>query len=89
MLADLLRRVFESQGRRVTQVMNITDVGHLTEDDAADATGEDKLQKEAARRKLDPWQIAREEERNFKDDLAALGIVPAHHYPRATGHVPR
>jgi cysteinyl-tRNA synthetase len=79
---------FESQGRRVTQVMNITDVGHLTEDDAADASGEDKLQKEAARRKLDPWQIAREEERNFKDDLAALGIVPAHHYPRATEHVP-
>ena len=72
MLADLLRRTFEAQGRRVTQIMNITDVGHLTEDDAADATGEDKLQKEAARRQLDPWQIAREEERNFKEDLAAL-----------------
>src|SRR5262249_53403908 len=88
MLADLLRRVFEGQGRRVTEVMNITDVGHLTQDDAADASGEDKLQKEAARRQLDPWQIAREEEANFKEDLAALGIVPAHHYPRATEHVP-
>jgi len=88
MLADLLRRTFEAQGRRVTQIMNITDVGHLTEDDAADATGEDKLQKEAARRQLDPWQIAREEERNFKEDLAALSILPAHHYPRATEHVP-
>ncbi|MGH7336665.1 MAG: cysteine--tRNA ligase, partial [Myxococcota bacterium] len=88
MLADLLRRTFESQGRRVVQIMNITDVGHLTEDDAADATGEDKLQKEAARRKLDPWQIAREEEANFKEDLAALGILTAHVYPRATEHVP-
>jgi cysteinyl-tRNA synthetase len=88
MLADLLRRTFEMQGRRVVQIMNITDVGHLTEDDAADATGEDKLQKEAARRQLDPWQIAREEEQNFKDDLAVLGILPAHHYPRATEHVP-
>ncbi len=87
-LADLLRRTFEMQGRSVTQIMNITDVGHLTEDDVADASGEDKLQKEAARRKLDPWQIAREEEENFKQDLAVLGILPAHHYPRATEHVP-
>jgi cysteinyl-tRNA synthetase len=88
MLADLLRRTFEMQGRRVLQIMNITDVGHLTEDDTADATGEDKLQKEAARRKLDPWQIAREEEQNFKEDLAVLRILSAHHYPRATEHVP-
>jgi cysteinyl-tRNA synthetase len=87
-LADLLRRTFEARGLRVVQVMNITDVGHLTEDDAADASGEDKLQKEAARRKLDPWQIAREEEQNFKDDLAVLRILPAHHYPRATEHIP-
>jgi len=88
LLADLLRRTFEMQGRQVTQIMNITDVGHLTEDDAADASGEDKLQKEAARRSLDPWQIAREEERNFKDDLAVLRVLRAHHYPRATEHVP-
>jgi hypothetical protein len=30
MLADLLRRTFEMQGRRVTQIMNITDVGRRT-----------------------------------------------------------
>ena len=41
MLADLLRRTFTFLGYRVHQVMNITDVGHLTEDDAADARGED------------------------------------------------
>jgi len=34
LLADLLRRSFEFLGYRVLQVMNITDVGHLTEDDA-------------------------------------------------------
>jgi cysteinyl-tRNA synthetase len=87
-MADLLRRTFEMLGLRVTQIMNITDVGHLTEDDVADAAGEDKLQKEAARRSLDPWEIAREEEENFKADLAVLRIQPAHHYPRATDHVP-
>ena len=47
MFADLLRRTFEYFGYRVKQVMNITDVGHLTEDDVADAQGEDKLQREA------------------------------------------
>ena len=87
MMADLLRRAFEYQGYRVTQIMNITDVGHLTEDDVVDSQGEDKLQKEAARRQMDPWQIAREEEKNFMDDLALMEIPPAHVYPRATEHI--
>jgi len=86
-LADLLRRTFEFLGYAVTQVMNVTDVGHLTEDDVADAKGEDKLQKEAERRATDPWQIAREEERHFHQDLKRLHILPAHEYPRATEHI--
>jgi len=52
-MADLLRRSLEYLGFSVTQVMNITDVGHLTEDDRADALGEDKLQREAERRARD------------------------------------
>jgi cysteinyl-tRNA synthetase len=86
--ADLLRRTFELLGYRVTQIMNITDVGHLTEDDLADAAGDDKLQREAARRSLDPWQIAREVEAEFREDLRALRVRDAHAYPRATDHVP-
>ncbi len=86
--ADLLRRTLTYLGYRVTQIMNITDVGHLTEDDVADASGEDKLQKIAKERKLDPWEIAREQEQFFKDDLAALHIPPADEYPRATDHIP-
>ncbi len=88
MLADLLRRAFDYLGYTTTQVMNITDVGHLTVDDVADAQGEDKLQEEARRRRLDPWQIAREAEGWFHDDLKVLRCVPAHRYPRATEHVP-
>lgn len=65
--ADLLRRWIESplcelegdtrpereraRGRRVVHVMNITDVGHMTEDDRADGGGEDKM--EAAARRLE------------------------------------
>jgi len=41
--ADMLRRALELHGMRVKHVMNITDVGHMTEDDAADGGGEDKM----------------------------------------------
>ncbi len=58
--ADLLRRWIESPlcevgshrgPRRVTHVMNITDVGHMTDDDDADGGGEDKM--EAAAKRLE------------------------------------
>ncbi len=41
--ADILRRTLELAGHRVRHVMNITDVGHMTEDDSADGGGEDKM----------------------------------------------
>ena len=47
--ADVLRRTLESIGYTVNQVMNITDVGHMTEDNLADGGGEDKMQVAANR----------------------------------------
>jgi len=44
LFADLLRRTLELHGLEVEQVMNITDVGHMTEDQVADGSGEDKMQ---------------------------------------------
>ncbi|MBM4112680.1 MAG: cysteine--tRNA ligase, partial [Phycisphaerae bacterium] len=41
--ADLLRRTLEFAGHRVRHVMNITDVGHMTDDEIADGGGEDKM----------------------------------------------
>src|SRR4051812_33187710 len=43
--ADLVVRTARSIGWRVTWVSNITDVGHLTDDDVADAQGEDKMER--------------------------------------------
>jgi cysteinyl-tRNA synthetase len=83
--ADLLRRYFGYKGFRVIQVMNITDVGHMTTD--ADE-GEDKMAKAARIEKKDPWEIARSYEEAFFEDLDALGIERAEHYPRATEHIP-
>jgi len=83
--ADILRRYFEFRGYRVTQVMNITDVGHMTTD--ADE-GEDKLEVAAKRERKDPYSIARFYEASFFEDIDALRIKRAHHYPRATEHIP-
>jgi cysteinyl-tRNA synthetase len=87
LFADLLRRWLEHRGWRVLQVMNITDVGHLT-DEAGDG-GEDKIEAQARREQLDPWQIARGYEAQFLADLEALGTRRPLCYPRASEHVPQ
>jgi cysteinyl-tRNA synthetase len=87
LFADLVRRYFEWRGYEVTQIMNITDVGHLTEDHVTDATGEDKLQKTARDLGWDPYRVARHFEERFHADRKALNIQDAHRYPRATDHI--
>lgn len=82
---DLLRRTLDHFGYDVLQVMNITDVGHMTSD--ADE-GEDKMAAAARREKKDPWKIAEHYTQAFFEDIEALGLKRAHHYPRATEHVP-
>ncbi|MFH1421098.1 MAG: cysteine--tRNA ligase [Planctomycetota bacterium] len=84
LFADLLRRYFQYKGYKVTQIMNITDVGHMTTDAGE---GEDKLEAAAKREKKDPCQIARFYEESFLEDVDTLGILRAHKYPRATEHV--
>jgi cysteinyl-tRNA synthetase len=85
LLGDLLRRVIAQRGYEVTQVMNITDVGHLTEDELD--RGEDKLTKTAIAERRTPEQVAEFYTAAFFEDLDALGILRAHHYPRASRHV--
>ncbi len=85
LFADLLRRWLEYRGYQVRQVMNVTDVGHLTDD--VEGEGDDKIEAQARREKLDPYAIARAHERQFLEDLQALGARRAQAYPRATEHV--
>lgn len=53
LFADLIRRFLELLGYKVDQVMNITDVGHMTDDALADGGGEDKMQAAARRLRED------------------------------------
>lgn len=81
---DVLHRVLQLNGFQVKHVMNITDVGHLTDD--ADS-GEDKMEKAAkAERKTAP-EIAKEYEGWFKKDAGDLNILPPTIYARVTDYI--
>ena len=102
LFSDLLRRFLECVGYDVHHVMNITDVGHMTDDDVADATGEDKMA--VAARKLkeakksgelpedavsnpdDPFQVAQYYTQAFVQDACSLGMKVAQDYPNNMPH---
>ncbi len=84
LLTDLVRRTAERRGLRVRLVQNITDVGHLQDDSAVDATGEDKLLAQARLEDKSPFAIARFYEDAFHRDLSLLNVRPADAYPRAS-----
>ena len=87
MLPDLLRRSLEYLGYETEQVMNITDVGHLT-DDTFDR-GEDKMLVSARLERKSPEEIAAHYTDAFKADAAKLNIRPPAHYPQATQYIPQ
>ena len=87
MLPDLLRRSLEYLGYKTEQVMNITDVGHLT-DDTFDR-GEDKMLVSARLESKSPAEIAAYYTKAFMDDAALVNIRPADHNPRATQYLPQ
>jgi cysteinyl-tRNA synthetase len=87
MLPDLLCRTLEYLGYETEQVMNITDVGHLT-DDSFDR-GEDKMLVSARLEKKSPEEIAAFYTDAFMLDAASVNIRRAAHYPRASDYVPQ
>ena len=84
--ADTVRRALRWKGIKVRHVVNITDVGHAVSD--AD-TGEDKMEVAAARERRSVLEIAEFYTRVFFEDLAALNVLPAAEYPRASAYVPQ
>ncbi len=88
--ADTLRRTLELLGYDVRHVMNLTDVGHMVDDEAIDGEGDDKMEVAAARLKQskkdgtlpeganvdpnDPFAIADFYAQAFIEDAKTLGI---------------
>ena len=88
--ADVLVRTLKYAGLGVHRAQNITDVGHLTNDDLADGGGADKILNRAKAEKKDPFEIARYFETCFCDDEKFLRILPPNAgRPRATDFIPQ
>jgi cysteinyl-tRNA synthetase len=81
---DTLSRALSFLGYRVTHVMNVTDVGHLSDD--ADS-GEDKMVKTAAERGKTVWEIADFYTKAFLADLDAINVKRPAVLCKATDHV--
>ncbi|HVU75838.1 MAG TPA: cysteine--tRNA ligase [Candidatus Paceibacterota bacterium] len=88
---DILRRTLEYNGFDVKQVINITDVGHLTSDQDE---GEDKMSKGLRAEKmaltLENMRVLAEKYTDiFLQDLRALDIDTARiEFPRASDYIP-
>lgn len=72
---DVLRRVIKFFGMQVTQVMNLTDV-------------DDKTIKGAIAKNITLDEFTKPFKEAFFEDLKALNIEPAEHYPAATDYIP-
>ena len=81
---DILRRVLQYNGYAVNHVMNITDVGHLTDD--ADS-GDDKMEKGAAREQKSVWEIAQFYTDAFRQDAKDLNLLEPKVVCKATDHI--
>jgi cysteinyl-tRNA synthetase len=86
LLADLIRRVALYHGLEVLHVKNVTDVGHLR-DEGFDR-GQDPMLVQAGLESKTVEEIAAAYEAAFHADEAAVNILPAHVFPRATEHIP-
>lgn len=81
---DTLVRLLRYLGNKVTWVMNITDVGHMTSDEDV---GEDKMEKGAKREGLSVWEVAKKYEEQFLESLRLLNISIPDVLCRATEHI--
>lgn len=86
LMSDLWIRALEYLGYEVSQVQNITDVGHLADDSD---TGVDKVLASAEAEGKTPEQIAEFYTSAFMDDAALLRIRLPDHQPRATDFIPQ
>lgn len=84
-LVDLYKNVIKYVGwYNVKHVMNITDVGHLTDDGDH---GEDKMEKGARQQWITARDVAEKFTRLYLEDLALLKVDQFDVMPRATDHI--
>lgn len=86
-VADILARTLGFLGHPHKSIMNITDVGHLIDQETGQP-GTDKMVLAAQKEKQTPEEIAAKYTQEFFAALLEMRAEPAHYYPRATMHIP-
>lgn len=81
---DIVSRYFRFLGYKVRYVRNITDVGHLENDEDE---GEDKIAKKARLEKLEPMEVVKQYTEDFHQVMRQFNILPPSIEPSATGHI--
>ena len=81
---DLLRRSLAYLGYKINHVMNVTDVGHLTDDAAS---GEDKMLKSSRDKGKTVWEIAEDYSNAFFRDAERLNVIKPNVISKATDHI--
>jgi len=81
---DLLFRYFKHLNYKVRYVRNITDVGHLENDEDQ---GEDKIGKKARLEKLEPMEVVQHFSDRYHVEMNKLNVLTPSIEPRASGHI--
>ena len=81
---DVIFRYFLHLDYKVRYVRNITDVGHIVDDEDE---GEDKIAKKARLEQLEPMEVVQRYTVDFHDILNAFNFLPPSIEPTATGHI--
>ena len=81
---DVIFRYLCHIGYQVRYVRNITDVGHLENDND---DGEDRISKKARAEKLEPMEIVQKYTVDFHGVLRNFNILPPSIEPMASGHI--
>ena len=81
---DLIYRYLRHLGYKVRYVRNITDAGHLENDQD---TGEDRIAKKARIEKIEPMEVVQFYTLDFHRILEKFNTLPPSIEPTATGHI--
>ena len=81
---DIIFRYLQHLGYKVRYVRNITDVGHLVDDQDE---GEDKIARKAKLDNLEPMEVVQRYTNGFHQVLGQFNVLPPSIEPTATGHI--
>ncbi len=81
---DIMFRYLSHIGYKVRYVRNITDVGHLENDEDF---GEDRIDKKARSENIEPMEVVQKYTCDFHGVLRRFNLLPPSIEPTATGHI--